>query len=89
MKVELEQSEWQNVINVLVKAEGAGINWLVTNPLIVKINEQCTKEASHASQERLKPGNGEQQHPRDDQGWTPETASGGGGAAHRAQKPAR
>lgn len=55
--VSLENNEWQQLLNVIANAHGPGINWLVVNPLIVKISQQVGP-ADEAARTTNRSGNG-------------------------------
>lgn len=46
MIVELSEQEWQQLLFVLGNAEGKGINWSLTNPLLMKIGQQLQAQAT-------------------------------------------
>ena len=43
--VDLSTEEWQTLINILATANGPGISWTVTNPLLAKISEQVRRQS--------------------------------------------
>jgi hypothetical protein len=43
--VHLSNQEWGQVMLVLANAEGKGINWSITNPLLMAIGDQLRVQA--------------------------------------------
>ena len=43
--VELDESDWNQLLNVLWNASGPGISCGLTHPLVMKIGEQLRKQA--------------------------------------------
>jgi hypothetical protein len=87
MQVDLEFEEWQWVLKII----GHSVNvapWVITNPLLMKIGQQTERQAN-AAQERVQQGNGQLEHPRDDQVGSSAPPSNRGGAEHREAKPAK
>jgi hypothetical protein len=44
--IELDSSEFGNLMFILANAEGKGINWSMVNPLLMKIGEQLRTQSA-------------------------------------------
>ena len=42
--ITMDAAEWQQMLFVLANAQGQGITWAVTNPLLMKLGEQLQKQ---------------------------------------------
>jgi len=85
VSIQLEGEEWQRVMHCIGLAP---VSWALANPLLMKIGEQL-KGHEDAAQERVRQGNGQLEHPRDDESGSPPQPGGRSGAEHRAEKPTR
>jgi hypothetical protein len=43
--IELDNTEFGQLMFILANAEGKGINWSMTNPLLMKIGDQVRQQA--------------------------------------------
>ena len=55
--IDLTQEELQGLVNVLATASGPGINWMLTNALLTKLQaaDQAAQKASQAAQGEVLP----------------------------------
>lgn len=64
--VSMDPQEWQQVLAVMCNAQGPGITWAITNPLIMKLGQQLQAQtpaagvgpSPYANQSLPAPGNG-------------------------------
>ena len=56
--VTMEASEWQSVLAVMCNAQGPGITWATTNPLIMKLGAQLQAQTAEVGPARLMQPNG-------------------------------
>ena len=47
--VAMQRQEWNQLLFILANAEGKGINWSTTNPLVMKIGEQLNAQSQRAA----------------------------------------